>query len=106
MSRKRLILKKSMSNTTINQIETNNLKKIPSTYQTKKTLDAFFKYNNCLYIIQFVTADTHSIKGCLESFSFSSYADSPPSNEWKFVFIMDGSRTLKVSVLQEKIFPV
>jgi hypothetical protein len=63
----------------------------------EKSLDAFFKHKSCLYILQFTIADTHSIKGGFESF-FSSYAECPPSNDWKFVFITDGSQTLNVPV--------
>jgi len=29
----------------------------------EKSLDAFFKHNSCLYILQFTIADTQSIKG-------------------------------------------
>jgi hypothetical protein len=63
--------------------------------QNEKSLDAFFKHKECLYILQFTIAETHSIKGGLDSF-FSGYTGYP--GEWKFVFVIDGSQTLKVPV--------
>ena len=66
----------------------------------EKTIDAFFKHKSCLYLLQFTIAEKHSLKSGLESF-FSSYKDVPPSKDWKFVFIIDGSRTLHVPFSRE-----
>ena len=76
------------------QLEENTLY-IPEA-SNEKTLDAFFKHDNCLYILQFTIAETHLIKGGLDSLK-ENY-DCPPSDNWKFVFIIDGSQILKVPV--------
>jgi hypothetical protein len=67
----------------------------------EKSIDAFFKHKGCLYILQFTIAETHSIKGGLDSF-FSGYTRCPRHINWKFVFIIDGSQILKVPVPPER----
>jgi hypothetical protein len=62
----------------------------------ERCLDAFFKHGNYLYILQFTIADTHQIKRGLVS--LKTYGNCPPPNNWKFVFIIDGSQILKVPV--------
>jgi hypothetical protein len=74
------------------QLEENTLY-IPEA-SNEKSLDAFFIYKSYLYIIQFTIAEEHSVKP-VDNF-FSRYTGCPSSNNWKFVFIIDGSNILRV----------
>jgi hypothetical protein len=51
-------------------------------------------HKSCLYILQFTIAEEHSVKP-VDDF-FSRYAGCPSSNNWKFVFIIDGFHILRV----------
>ena len=62
--------------------------------RNEKGIDAFVKLKDCLYLLQFTIAAKHELKGGLESFFSSYYTDVPPSKDWKFVFIIDGSHTI------------
>jgi len=74
------------------QLEENTLY-IPEA-SNEKSLDAFFMHKSCLYILQFTIAEEHSVKP-VDDF-FSRYTGCPSSNNWKFVFIIDGFHTLRV----------
>ena len=74
------------------QLEENTLY-IPEA-SNEKSLDAFFMHKSCLYILQFTIAEEHSVKP-MDDF-FSRYTGCPSSNNWKFVFIIDGSSILRV----------
>ena len=76
-----------------NEILKENILYMPEA-TNEKAIDAFFKLNGCLYILQFTIAEDHPLKGVVSS--FTSYTDVPPSQQWKFVFITDGPNTLKV----------
>jgi hypothetical protein len=66
---------------------------IPET-PNANTLDAFFKCGHHLYILQFTIAERHDIKDGLKF--LSGYTGCPRESNWKFVFVIDGSKTLKV----------
>jgi hypothetical protein len=74
------------------QLEENTLY-IPEA-SNEKSLDAFFMHKSCLYILQFTIAEEHSVKP-VDDF-FSRYTNCPSSNNWKFVFIIDEFRILRV----------